>query len=160
MSINIFAQNPIEEFIYNPLLQNANISFLVSDVRTGEVVCEHRACNMAVPASTMKVITTATALELLGADFRFRTLLEMDEKPTADSVLNGNIIIRGTGDPTLGSAFFPPADFLNNWVLAVKNAGIKTIRGQIIVDEQKFETEGVNPHWLWEDIGNYYAAGI
>ena len=78
---------------------------------------------------------------------------------TNDSVLKGNLYIHGGGDPTLGSEKLGEKDFFPKWIQALKNAGIKKITGQIVADATLFDDEGVNPHWTWEDIGNYYAAG-
>ncbi|MCL2596067.1 MAG: D-alanyl-D-alanine carboxypeptidase/D-alanyl-D-alanine-endopeptidase [Paludibacter sp.] len=157
-----FAQNiAVTEFTENPIFLPANISFMMTETRTGKSVAQYRSCNLTIPASVMKIITTATALELLTPDFQFITKLEMDNLPTTDSILNGNLIIRGNGDPTLGSAYFESDNFLNEWVVAVKNAGIKIVKGTIIIDESRFsQTDAVNSRWLWEDVGNYYASGV
>ena len=159
-SILTFAKSPLDGLVNNSLLQNANISLLVRDVATNTTVCEYHSKNSVVPASTMKLVTTATALELLGADFRFQTRLEVDGKVTADGVLNGNLYIRGGGDPTLGSEKLGDTTFLVKWVEAIKNRGIRKINGRVIADAGLFDDEGVNPKWTWEDMGNYYAAGI
>ncbi|MBV5282109.1 MAG: D-alanyl-D-alanine carboxypeptidase/D-alanyl-D-alanine-endopeptidase [Paludibacter sp.] len=159
-SILTFAKSPLDGLVNNSLLQNANISLLVRDVATNTTVCEYHSKNSVVPASTMKLVTTATALELLGADFRFQTRLEVDGRITADGVLNGNLYIRGGGDPTLGSEKLGDTTFLVKWVEAIKNRGIRKINGRVIADAGLFDDEGVNPKWTWEDMGNYYAAGI
>lgn len=159
-SILTFAKSPLDGLVNNSLLQNANISLLVRDVATNTTVCEYHSKNSVVPASTMKLVTTATALELLGADFRFQTGLEVDGKVTADGVLNGDLYIRGGGDPTLGSEKLGDTTFLVKWVEAIKNRGIRKINGRVIADAGLFDDEGVNPKWTWEDMGNYYAAGI
>ena len=159
---NFSAQNiDISFFTNSPLLKSANVSFKMTETHTGKSVAQFRAENIATPASVMKVITTSTALELLSPDFKFITKLEMDNLPSADSILYGNLIIRSSGDPTLGSAYFETDNFLNDWALSVKNAGIKTIKGKIIIDESLFsQTDAVNSRWIWEDIGNYYASGV
>ena len=160
LSISVlFAKTPVENFINNPLLQNANISLCVKDLNSNSIVYSHRGNNIATPASTMKLVTTATALEILRPDFCFKTRLEMDGSITADSVLLGNLYIRGGGDPTLGSVYLGDTAFLVKWVEAVKKAGIKSIQGSVIADATLFDDEGVNPKWTWEDMGNYYAAG-
>ncbi|MDR3652539.1 MAG: D-alanyl-D-alanine carboxypeptidase/D-alanyl-D-alanine-endopeptidase [Paludibacter sp.] len=157
---NLFAGNPVDDFINNPLLQNANISLLVKDLETNKTISQFRSNNSTTPASTMKLVTTATALEWLGADFCFKTKLEIDGTITRDSVLIGNIYIRGGGDPTLGSEKLGDARFLDKWVDAIKHAGINTVKGNIIADASLYNDEGVNPFWTWEDIGNYYAGGV
>ncbi|MFT3753018.1 MAG: D-alanyl-D-alanine carboxypeptidase [Paludibacter sp.] len=155
----VFAGNPVDDFAKSPLLENANVSLLVSDANTGQALYQFRPKSLATPASTMKLVTTATALELLGPDFCFETKLEIDGKVSADSILAGNLYIHGGGDPTLGSEKLGEKDFFPQWIQAVKNAGIKKITGQIIADATLFDDEGVNPRWTWEDMGNYYAAG-
>ncbi|MDR1585582.1 MAG: D-alanyl-D-alanine carboxypeptidase/D-alanyl-D-alanine-endopeptidase [Prevotellaceae bacterium] len=159
-AVFIFAQNPVSVFIDNPLLQNANVSLKIMDLASGKTVCEYRPCNAAIPASTLKLITTATALELLGADFRFKTRLEIDAEITADGVVNGNLYIRGSGDPTLGSRHTGDSAFLDKWAKALKDLDIKRINGKVIADASIFDAEGVNPRWIWQDIGNYYAPAI
>ena len=155
----ISAKKPIDNFINNPLMQNANISLCVKDLSNSTIIYNHRGNNVATPASTMKVITTATALEMLGPDFCFKTKLEIDGEITPDSILMGNLYIRGGGDPTLGSAYLGDTAFLVKWVEAVKKAGIKSIKGSVIADASLYDEQGINSHWIWEDMGNYYAAG-
>jgi D-alanyl-D-alanine carboxypeptidase/D-alanyl-D-alanine-endopeptidase (penicillin-binding protein 4) len=155
----IKAETPIERFTTSSLMKNANVSVMIKNLETDKTICAFRPDNVAIPASTLKLVTTATALEMLGADFRFQTKLEIDGELSPEGILNGNLYIHGGGDPTLGSKYIGDPDFLAKWVNAVKNAGISKINGQIIADESLYEDEGVNPHWTWEDIGNYYAAG-
>jgi len=159
LTVQLFAKNPIDDFVNNKLLENASISLLVKDLDSNQTILEFRPKTSITPASTMKLVTTATALELLGPNFRFQTSLEIDGNLSSDSILNGDLYIRGSGDPTLGSNCFDNVDFLRNWAEAVKKAGIKKITGSVIPDASIFDDEGVNPKWTWEDIGNYYAAG-
>jgi serine-type D-Ala-D-Ala carboxypeptidase/endopeptidase (penicillin-binding protein 4) len=159
VTVQLFAKNPVDDFVNNKLLENASISLLVKDVETNQTVYEFRPKTSIIPASTMKLVTTATVLELLGPNFSFETKLEIDGTISPDSILHGNLYIRGSGDPTLGSNCFENTDFLNKWVDAVKKTGIKKITGSVIADATIFDDEGVNPKWTWEDIGNYYAAG-
>jgi len=153
------AKNPVDDFVNNPILQNANISLLVKDQATNKIVYQYRPNNCTVPASTIKLVTTAAALELLGPKFCFETKLETDGFINSNGVLNGNLYIRGGGDPTLGSEHMGDLNFLTKWVEEVKKLGIKKINGQIIADGTLYDDQGVNPKWTWEDIGNYYAAG-
>ncbi len=154
------AQNPVDKLVNDPLLKNANISIQVKNLKTGKEIHSYRANNATIPASTMKVVTIATALEIFGPDFRYETLLAYDGKIDATGVLNGNLYIIGSGDPTLGSAKMGDPHFLSKWAEAVKKAGISKINGSIVPDESKFDNEGPNPKWTWDDIGNYYAPGI
>ena len=155
----LMAKNPVDDFVNNPLMENANISLLVKDIATNKTIYQFRPNNSTIPASNMKLVTTAAALELLGPNFCFQTKLEIDGTLNSKGELNGNLYIRGGGDPTLGSEHLGDKDFLIKWVEEIKKAGIKKITGQIIADGTIYDDQGVNPKWTWEDIGNYYAAG-
>lgn len=156
--IGLSGQTSVNAFVQSPSMKRANISFLVKEIETGRVVIQHRADKVAVPASTAKLVTTATALEILGSDYTFQTKLEYDGA-IKNGVLNGNIYIIGGGDPTLGSKYMGDSLFLEKWVEAVKNLGITKINGNILPDASIFSKEGIAPKWSWEDMGNYYAAG-
>ncbi|MCQ2345446.1 MAG: D-alanyl-D-alanine carboxypeptidase/D-alanyl-D-alanine-endopeptidase [Paludibacteraceae bacterium] len=143
-------------FLQNGLTKNANISVYVVNLTTGKVIESYRADNLVPPASVMKLITTATALEALGSDFRFPTVLEYSGS-IENGVLHGDLYIHGYGDPTLGSR---NQNFLTSWVKAVQNAGIREIQGKIIADMSFFDGEACNPGWLCEDAANAYAPGI
>jgi len=147
-------------FEEDPLTRDANVGAMVIDVQTGEVIDAYRANNLLPTASTMKVITTATALELLGGDFRWSTYLETDGKLT-DGVLHGDLFIRGTGDPSLGSKEMGDKQFLQKWVRALQKAGIRKIDGGVVADLTEFDNgDAINSGWLWDDIGNYYGMGV
>lgn len=159
LNLLTFAQNPVDNFINNPLLESANISLLVKDLSSGLTVFQFRPNSCTIPASTMKLVTTATALELLGSGFCFKTRLEMDGTLNSEGILNGNLYIKGGGDPTLGSEKLGDANFMAKWTEAILKAGIRKIKGKIVADATLYDEQGVNPKWTWEDVGNYYAAG-
>ena len=133
------------------------MSVLVQNLTTGEVIEEHRADKVVPPASVMKLLTTGAALETLGPGFRFPTVLEYTGV-IDNGVLQGNLYIRGGCDPSLG--WKGKTAFLNQWVKAVKAAGILRINGAVIADMTMLDGEAQNPGWLCEDAGNYYAPGI
>ncbi|MEM8909128.1 MAG: D-alanyl-D-alanine carboxypeptidase/D-alanyl-D-alanine-endopeptidase, partial [Bacteroidota bacterium] len=116
-----------------------------------------------IPASSLKVVTTAMALKFLGSDYTFKTTLEYDGQIDEAGVLQGNLYIRGGGDPTLGSHHFAKAisfeAVLEQLKDAVVAAGIRQVNGQIIGDASFFDTAVSGRSWLWEDLGNYYGAG-
>ncbi|MDR1698394.1 MAG: D-alanyl-D-alanine carboxypeptidase/D-alanyl-D-alanine-endopeptidase [Prevotellaceae bacterium] len=153
------AQTPIERFVNAPNMKHAQISFQIRELETNKIIAEYQSQKSLTPASVVKIITTATALDILGADFRFETQLEHSGK-IENGTLNNNLYIRGGGDPTLGSEFFNNTDFISEWINAVKKAGIKTIYGEIIADASIFDREPIPVRWTWEDMGNYYAAGV
>lgn len=145
-------------FLNNALTQDANIGIYIKDLQTGEVIDTYRSRNAIPPASVMKVLTTATVLELMQADSCYKTVLEYFGT-LQKGVLRGDLYIHGYGDPTLGSNKQGQA-FLAQWVKAIQNAGIQSIEGCVIADLSFFDGDALNPAWLWEDAGNYYAPGI
>lgn len=158
---------PIKRFLSAPEMKGASFALLAKDTESGTVLYSYDGERCLTPASVMKLVTTATALEVLGADYRFETTLEYDGK-IENGTLLGNLYIRGSGDPSLGSAFFarnrntyhPDANsFMPQWIEALTKAGIHTINGRIIADERVFDTEGVSGKWLYEDLGSYFATG-
>jgi D-alanyl-D-alanine carboxypeptidase/D-alanyl-D-alanine-endopeptidase (penicillin-binding protein 4) len=165
----VAAQVPqqVKHLLNEQEMKGASLSLMVKEVKSGKVAyaCEEE--RELTPASVMKLVTTAAALEILGGDFRFSTSLEYDGE-IVDGTLTGNIYIKGGGDPTLGSAHLSPDrnaytpdrnTFIPEWLAAVKKAGIKAITGRIIADDSIFDTEGVSGKWQGEDWGSYYGAG-
>ena len=133
------------------------MSVLVQNLTTGEVIDSYREDKVVPPASVMKLLTTAACLETMGPGFRFPTILEYTG--TIDGgVLHGDLYIHGGCDPSLG--WKGRTAFLNQWVKAVKAAGITRIDGAVIADMTMLDGEAQNPAWLCEDAGNYYAPGI
>ena len=113
-------------------------------------------------ASTLKTVTSITAFSLLGKDFRYQTTLGYWGTITADGILNGDLIVKGGGDPTLGSWRYSTSKenvVMESWVNAVRRAGIKKINGRIIGDDAVFGNQKIPDGWIWQDIGNYYGAG-
>ncbi len=135
----------------------------VIDSSTGNVLHEKNSAVSFVPASCMKIVTTAAALEILGADYRFETHLEYDGVIDAHHILHGNVYIRGGGDPCLGSDRIEGAlswdQQIGLWADAICKLGIKSIEGKVIPDATKWEAALAVPSWSWEDLGNYYGAG-
>ncbi|MGN8058336.1 D-alanyl-D-alanine carboxypeptidase/D-alanyl-D-alanine endopeptidase [Pedobacter sp. 22163] len=162
------AQNRIQnlEKAFNNLLndeqtKHAIASLCVLDANTGKTLYAKNEQIGLATASTLKTITAATAFSILGKDFQFQTTLAYTGTITADGILKGNIIIIGSGDPTLGSWRYQNKEnaVLTQWVAAIKSAGIKKIEGTIIGDDRIFGTQTTPEGWVWQDIGNYYGAG-
>jgi D-alanyl-D-alanine carboxypeptidase/D-alanyl-D-alanine-endopeptidase (penicillin-binding protein 4) len=159
------AQNhpAINTFVRHSGLKYAGIGISVVDVSTGKTLCSHQADLSLCPASTLKILTTATALEIFCPEYTFSTDISYTGAINAQGTLNGDLLITGSGDPTLGSSSFngnsdSPETFLSQWLAAVKQSGIKAIAGNIIVVDDLYGYEGVSNHWTWGDLGNYYAA--
>ena len=151
---------PVKWLLQAPYMRGASFSLVVKDVQEGRTVYCYDTDRLQSPASVLKTVATATALEILGEDYRYPTTLEYDGI-LESGTLEGNLYIKGSGDPSLGSSHFAPGQnkFLSTWIAALQKAGIKHITGSVISDESIFDTEGVSIKWLREDMGNYYAPG-
>ena len=151
---------PVKWLLQAPYMRGASFSLVVKDVQEGRTVFSYDTDRLQSPASVLKTVATATALEILGEDYRYPTTLEYDGI-LENGTLEGNLYIKGSGDPSLGSSHFAPGQnkFLSTWIAALQKAGIKHITGSVISDESIFDTEGVSIKWLREDMGNYYAPG-
>ena len=143
----------------HPETKDANIGVLICDYHTGDTIDAYRANSVIPPASTMKLLTAATALELWGGDYRIETPITYSGY-IQDGTLHGNLYIEGRGDPTFGSRYIGKKNFLYTWARQVRDAGITHITGSVIADLSYFDGDALNPSWLWEDAGNYYAPGI
>lgn len=151
---------PVKWLLQAPYMRGASFSLVVKDVQEGRMVYSYDTDRLQSPASVLKTVATATALEILGEDYRYPTTLEYDGI-LENGTLEGNLYIKGSGDPSLGSSHFALGQnkFLSTWIAALQKAGIKHITGSVISDESIFDTEGVSIKWLREDMGNYYAPG-
>jgi serine-type D-Ala-D-Ala carboxypeptidase/endopeptidase (penicillin-binding protein 4) len=149
-----------EEWKNDPLLKNASIAYCVLDAETGSVVAEYNSGQSLAPASTLKLLTTAAAVAILGNDFRYLTVIEHSgnfDKGTG--VLTGDLYIRGSGDPTLNSENFikQGTSVTDVWAVSLKEKGIKEVRGSVIGDASAVKRT-VPDHWVWCDISNYFGA--
>ncbi len=140
----------------------ASVSLTVLDAKTGEKVFSAHPNMGLATASTLKTITSITAYNLLGKDFQYQTTLGYNGSISADGTLKGDLIIKGGGDPTLGSWRYDSTKentVLKTWVEAIRKAGIKKIEGRIVGDNTVFGTQKIPDGWIWQDVGNYYGAG-
>lgn len=146
-----------------PAMKHAGLTVAVVDVATNKVIKADNEDLVLIPASSLKVVTTACALQVLGPEFQFKTELQYDGSIDANGVLNGNLYIKGYGDPTLGSHHFGNVKDLDQvmteFVKAIKQEGIKKVNGKIVGDASYFGSAVNGRSWLWEDLGNYYASG-
>lgn len=151
----------VEGYSSDPLLRHASISICFREAATGEIVASFNPEMSLGSASVMKLVTTATALDLLGPEFRFRTTVSYRGTIDSHGTLNGTIIISGGGDPALGSSHFKDhyGDFITDWRDAIIVAGIKRVNGGVTADASLFNDAPAPGGWSWSDLGNYYGAG-
>lgn len=139
----------------------ASWGIAVTDVNTGEVLYTHNAEKNFVPASNAKLLTSAAALEHLGPDYRYRTRVYVDG-PVRDGTLEGNLIVRGSGDPTLGSSEgdAPPTAVFRAWADSLRARGIRHIAGDVVGDDDFIDDTPLGYGWSWDDAPYGYAAEI
>lgn len=140
----------------------ASVSLTVLDAKTGETVFSANPNMGLATASTLKTITSITAFNILGKDFQYQTQFGYTGSIDPSGTLNGDVIIKGSGDPTLGSwryAGHKEGEILTQMTTALQKAGIKKINGRVIGDDSIFGSQSVPNGWIWMDLGNYYGAG-
>ncbi|POY35957.1 D-alanyl-D-alanine carboxypeptidase/D-alanyl-D-alanine-endopeptidase [Solitalea longa] len=168
-SISVFSQTlkqrlagSISNLQNDPQLKYSSISLMVLNAKTGAEVYALNANVGLSTASTLKIITSASAFSLLGTDYTYKTQFGYSGYIDNQGVLHGNLIIKGNGDPTLATWRYEQTKenlVLNNLCNAVKFAGIKKIDGALIADDSAFSSQSLPDGWIWQDIGNYYGAG-
>ncbi|QFF97772.1 D-alanyl-D-alanine carboxypeptidase/D-alanyl-D-alanine-endopeptidase [Psychrobacillus glaciei] len=146
-------KNTINNIMMDSRMRNASTSVTIRKASTGEVVYQYEADKEITPASSLKLLTGAAALDTLGENYRFSTAVLTDGK-VRNGILNGNLYIRGQGDPTLLKTQ------LNSFADSLVKQGIKQISGNLVGDDTWFDTVRLSAGILEEDEPYYYAAPI
>ena len=133
----------------------------VVSLRTGETLIDNYADKLFMPASNQKLVTTAAAINLLGPDYSFQTLLYARGK-IAQGVLDGDLIVVGGGDPDISGRNHDgnPKFLFNLWAKAIKDAGINEVRGNIIGDISAFDDQLLHPSWPKNQQDKWYCAPV
>lgn len=160
-SINEKLSLAVKNLEDDPQCKHGIVSLYVVDGKTGNMVYERNSEIGLAPASCQKIIASITSFDLLGKDYRYKTSISIDGVITG-GVLNGNLYIIGSGDPTMGSWRY--AQTKNDAQLKriadmLKSQGISQVNGNIIVLSDGWETQATPGGWPWDDVGNYYGAG-
>lgn len=133
-------------------------SVLVVSLDAGDTLFAHQAEEVLTPASNLKLFTSAAALHYLGPDFRYTTYLA-GTGPVRDGVLEGDLVVYGTGDPTFSTRFFESR--VGIWEALADSlaaAGVGRVSGQLIGDASHFEGPAVGVGWQTNYITHAYAA--
>lgn len=146
----------------DPQMKYGVASLTVLNANTGELIFSKNGNIGLAPASTLKAFTSATAYHMLGGNYTWKTTLGYSGSINADGTLLGDLILTGGGDPSLGSWRYSqtkPDVLFKRWVQAIRESGIKRVRGRLIADDTLLGTQSLPTGWIWQDIGNYYGAG-
>lgn len=133
----------------------------VRDLDTGETLYAHNPDRAFLPASNQKLLTTATALNALGPTHRYETTLSFNGT-AGDSTLRGDLVLRGSGDPTFGSLELRGTDPLQRWAERLAAMGVRRVQGRLIGDDDSFNDqpypEGWNVDYITRQSGRYMGA--
>lgn len=160
-SVSQKLEEAIVQMEADPVFKHAIISLCVVNTITGERVFGRQEQTGLAPASTQKLFTSAAAFELLGPSFRFYTRVARDQ-PVQQGVLNGDLFVVGSGDPTLGSWRWSATKekaVMDQLMTILRNQKIHTIKGNIWIDDHSYSSDPMPGGWIWTDMGNYYGAG-
>jgi len=147
----------LDAIFADSVFARALVGVRVESLSTGDVIYARDNARHVMPASNMKLVTLAVAAERLGWDFRFETRLEA-AGAIVDGVLDGDLIVVGGGDPSIGTSDAFGSPLFSTWVAALREAGIRRIDGRLIGDDAAFDDEGRGGGWAWDYLTAGYAA--
>ena len=142
----------IDEIIEKSEFRNSRWGVFVTSLKDGRVLVARDAQKTFTPASTMKVVTTAVALDKLGADFRWRTSVMAEKEIDSNGNINGDLILYGRGAPD-----FDEPD-VQNLINQLKQKGLRRVAGNIVGDASGFQAANLGGGWVWEEAQWYYGA--
>lgn len=150
---------PIDDFAASKAINAPQTAVIVFDLKEGREILRMNGDTPLIPASIMKCVTTATLLQKTNHSFRYETPVFFTGE-VHDGVLDGNLIIRASGDPSINTGHEPGSEnFVAEIVEALKRDGISQIRGRVTIDEKEFPGPAVNPTWMSGDLPHAYGTG-
>ncbi len=147
----------VDRILSSSQTEPTRFGIFITSLRDGRVIYSHDADKLFVPASNMKVYTTAVALDLLGTDYRWRTSV-YGNKPDASGVISGDVVLYGRGAPDLISKTKGDAPSLTKFADQLFQMGVREIRGGVIGDASYFRGELFGLGWQWNDLQWYFGA--
>ena len=130
----------------------------VMSMKDDRVLYSRNGDRLFTPASNMKIYTTAVALELLGAEYRWRTSVYVDKQPDAQGTISGDITLYGRGSPDLVAIGKVPKPSLAQFADQLYQSGVRNVRGNVIGDESYFRGDLFGLGWQWNDLQWYFGA--
>lgn len=152
-------QDDLDALLAASPLAHSYWGVLAKSLNTDETLYARNAHRLLMPASTMKIVTVAAAGERLGWDYTYETRL-VGTGPIEGGVLNGDLLVIGSGDPSIVEREGMSARLFENWAEQLKAAGVRIITGRIIGDDNSFDDEALGFGWSWDDLAEGYAAAV
>ncbi len=160
MACALTPKEAVSRFAGTPRLPQGSMAVLVTELPTGKVLASYNADHSLMPASIMKCISIASLSETMDMEQPILTPVFVDADIDADGVLEGNIIVVGQGDPSVNSKIWPVGTGLTDEITeALRHAGVKSVKGDIIVDDSYFKGDPVPPTWASADLPHSYGTG-
>lgn len=153
-------QHNIDDAIDSSDIASASWGVFVMSLRDGRVLYARNANRPIIPASNMKLYTTGVALELLGADYQWRTSVYAESRPDKSGVINGDLTLYGRGAPDLVLGINGKESSLKQLADELYANGLRHVRGNVIGDESYFRGEPLGDGWLWNDVQWYFGAEV
>lgn len=151
----------IETLLNTSKLSNAHIGASIYSIDKEKYIYTLNEEKNFVPASTIKLLTSAAALHYLGSDFIYSNQIYLDGEIKESGEFIGNIIIRGSGDPTLSLDYYNNEKVIFDRVVSkLDSMGIKSIKGNIIGDDNYFDDEPYPSGWAWDDMKYSYSSQV
>lgn len=152
-------QQRIDATLAEPGLDRTSWGIVVRSLARGDTLYALNPHRLLMPASNMKIVTLAAAAERLGWNFSFETRL-VAAGTVESGVLNGDLIVVGTGDPYLDDWDSDATRLFATWAKALKASGISSVGGRIVGDDNLIEDNWLGLGWQWDDLDRSFAAGI
>jgi D-alanyl-D-alanine carboxypeptidase/D-alanyl-D-alanine-endopeptidase (penicillin-binding protein 4) len=142
-------------------LSRAHWGVAVYDIEAGRWIALHNADRFFVPASNLKLVVSAVALERLGPDFTYRTTVYATRPISSDGTLDGDLVLYGRGDPNLSGRHAPSITSIFEWLAdSLVKRGLKRVTGDLIADESHWDSEYHHRDWSGFDQMWWYAAPV
>lgn len=157
-SVDIKLASEIDQAIERSQFASARWGVFVMSLRDGRVLYSRDGDKLFTPASNMKIYTTAVALDLLGADYRWRTSVYAPSEPDASGTLNGDLTLYGRGAPDLVSRSKGNHPSLVQLADQLYARGLRRVHGDLVGDESYFRSNLFGEGWQWNDVQWYFGA--
>src|SRR3954447_14866478 len=144
-------QHDIDTILQNPILSHGSWGVLAKSLRTGETLYGINVNKLMMPASNMKIVTLAAAADQLGWDFTYETKV-FAAGAVSDGLLAGDVVVVGSGDPSLVAADGMADRIFADWAQRLKQRGVRAVTGRVIGDDNGFEKETLGVGWMWDDL--------